>query len=405
MKKILFIALITVMTLLAVYALLVRTRQGNLLFSAVWSSRSMTHAFPKFKSGEVTQIQIRWKKISSTLQRKDGKWFLKERAFLPASAGKIANLLSALSSVSPVKELRNCSEEVISDLHLTDGDPDGKKIPGIRVILKDANGKELFNILLGKGHFLLPEDGMNRSANAEGRYVLIRNRVFLIPLVFEECHPVPAAWVEALRLQDLQKTLYMASYHKAAGQTRAQARFQVFRRGTNHPFTLLYPKGKQADNTLLSGIAAELSKPFTGDYFSGNAAALAGREMQGLLLRTADGFQYRLHVIDHNDQTDVVSLSVQYDPSKVLPIPGEKKEALAKRKEVLAKRFEQEKFYTEGKLFLTGKKLKTLLGVLPVKEGRKKIPAANPVKRNSAGNSKHSATEKKASKLSVNKNP
>ena len=150
----------------------------------------------------------------------------------------------------------------------------------------------------------------------------------------------------------------------------------MFRRSTAHPFTLLQPrdKGKQADNAILSGIAAELSKPFTGDYFTGNVNALAGKESFFLLIRTSDGFQYRLQVIEHNAQTDVVSLAVQYDPAKVLPVPGESPQNLAERKKILAKRFEEEKFYTEGKLFLTGKQLKKRLLIPPVK---KKVPTAN----------------------------
>ena len=209
--------------------------------------------------------------------------------------------------------------------------------------LKNASGKELFRILLGKGHFLRPEEGTTQRGNAEGRYVLVNGKVYLIPLVFEECHPVPSAWVEALQLKDLQKSLLMTDWKIPANQTKAQILFQVFRRSTAHPFTLLQPrdKGTQADNAILSGIAAELSKPFTGDYFTGNVNALAGKESVFLLIRTSDGFQYRLQVIEHNAQTDVVSLAVQYDPAKVLPVPGESPQNLAERKKILAKRFEE----------------------------------------------------------------
>ena len=370
---ILYTLLLIALTLLAVCAL----RKDSSLGSFPARGKHVLLPFPHFKTADVAQIEISWKEVKTSLIRKEGKWYLLQQGSLPASANKINNLLSALHSVSPVKELRNASKELLEDLHLTDPDSGSKKIPGIRVILKDASSGELFNILLGKGHFLRPEEGRNRSNQAEGRYVLVNGKVYLIPLVFEECHPVPAAWVEPLQLKELQKSLFMAAWKIPANQTKGEILFRVFRRSTAHPFTLLRPndKGKQADNAILSGIAAELSKPFTGGYFTGNLRKLAGKESVFLLIRTSEGFQYRLQVTDHDAQTDVAALAIQYDPAKVLPIPGESPKALGERKKVLAKRFEEEKFYAEGKLFLTGKRLKELLQIPPVK-AKKKAPGA-----------------------------
>ena len=363
MKKIVYIVIFAGMTLLALYCF----RPGTFRNGFSVRGKHAIQAFPRFRTEDVARIEIRWKEIASTLIRKEGKWFLTQRGLLPASENRIHNLLSALSSVSPVKEVRNSSAELLEELHLTEKPTDPKKVPGVRVILKNNAGKELFNILLGKGHFLRPDSNGTSSTNAEGRYVLTNGKISLIPLVFEECHPVPAAWVEPLRLRELQRSLYMAAWKIPAGQTKAQLLFQVFRRSTAHPFTLMQPKGKKADNALLSGLAAELSKPFTGDYFTGNIAALAGKESIFLLIRTSDGFQYRLQLTEYNDQTDVVSLAVKYDPAKVPGIPGETRKAFEERKKALAKRFEEEKFYAEGKLFLTGKRLKELLLIPPFK--------------------------------------
>lgn len=367
-----YTASLGILTLLAVCAL----RQDLSRGYSAFRDKHTLQPFPRFKTADVAQLQIRWKNIESTMIRKNGRWLLLQRGSMPASENRINNLISALNSVSPVKELHGRSADLLEDLHLTGGDSATEKIPGVSVTLKNASGKELFRILLGKGHFLRPEEGTTQRGNAEGRYVLVNGKVYLIPLVFEECHPVPSAWVEALQLKDLQKSLLMTAWKIPANQTKAQILFQVFRRSTAHPFTLLQPrdKGKQADNAILSGIAAELSKPFTGDYFTGDVNALAGKESVFLLIRTSDGFQYRLQVIEHNAQTDVVSLAVQYDPAKVLPVPGESPQNLAERKKILAKRFEEEKFYTEGKLFLTGKQLKKRLLIPPVK---KKVPTTN----------------------------
>ena len=102
-------------------------------------------------------------------------------------------------------DLEGYDAEILERLRLITDDP--QIVPGITVTLRDASGAQKFRIVLGKGHFVKPEPGMPPTENAEGRYVRIGDGVYLIARVFEDCHPIPPAWVEPLRLFNLNKAL------------------------------------------------------------------------------------------------------------------------------------------------------------------------------------------------------
>ena len=327
-----------------------------------YSARGIKVSLPVYKAEQVAKIVIRWRNIHTTMKLKNGRWILEERGNRPASVPRISALLNSLGSLAPVKELQNVSPEILRELRLVDSDP--KLVPGVRVILYDHADRELFNMLLGKGHFVHPEPGMPPAADAEGRYVLIGGKVYLIPVVFENCHPLPAVWVEPLRMHELRRSLRMTVQRFEKGRGRAV--WSVYRKSTAHPFTLAYPAGKTAENQLLSGLADHLSKPFTLDYFTPEKQQKVELK-QRLVIHCADGFVYLLDLYEGNDQYDVASLQIRYDPEKVLRFPGETDSQHQKRCAELNKRFVQEKNYSSGHFFKTGKGLSRMLDIIPEK--------------------------------------
>ena len=115
-----------------------------------YSARGLHISLPAAKSEKAAKIVVRWRDVHTTLCLKNGRWILEERGSRPASVPRISALLNSLSMLAPVKELRNVTPEILRQLRLVENDP--KLVPGVRLILYDRNDRELFNILLGKGH-------------------------------------------------------------------------------------------------------------------------------------------------------------------------------------------------------------------------------------------------------------
>lgn len=332
-----------------------------------YSARGIHAGLPSFQAEKTAKITIRWRNVHSTLTLKNGRWIIEERNGRPASVPRISALLNSLNTLSPVKELAIATPEILRELHLLENDPE--QIPGVRVTLSDADGRELFSILLGKGHFVRPEPGLPPSPDAEGRYVRINGKVYLLPVVLENCHPIPAAWVEPLRLHELRRALRMTMQRFENGHGKPV--WAVYRRSTAHPFSMSYPVGKNTDNRLLSGLAEQLSKAFTSDYFTPEKDQRIELK-QRLTIHNADGFTYQLDLFEGTDRYDVVALHLQYDENKVLRMPGETDEQFKIRRQGLAKRFDFESGYYAGQKFITGKELSTLLDVIPEKQTGKK---------------------------------
>ena len=328
-----------------------------------YSARGLRVSLPTAKAEQAAKIVIRWRNVHATLLLKNGQWVIEEQGYRKASVPRISALLNSLSTLSPVKQLYNVTPETLRQLRLVENDP--KLIPGVRLILYDRENRELFNILLGKGHFVRPEPGMPSSGNAEGRYVLIGGKVYLIPVVFENCHPVPAAWVEPLRMYELRRALAISSQRFDNGKGRLL--WSVFRKSTAHPFTLAYPAGKKAENQLLSGLADRLSKPFTMDYFIPDQKSGNPVFQQRLTIRCADGFSYILSIAPGPEQYDIAGLQVEFDPRKVLRIPGETDVQYQRRCQVLRQRFEFENGYSAGLLFKAPKEIGRMLTIIPEK--------------------------------------
>lgn len=332
-----------------------------------YSARGIHAGLPSFQAEKTAKITIRWRNVHSTLTLKNGRWIIEERNGRPASVPRISALLNSLNTLSPVKELAIATPDILRELHLLENDPE--QIPGVRVTLSDADGRELFSILLGKGHFVRPEPGLPPSPDAEGRYVRINGKVYLLPVVLENCHPIPAAWVEPLRLHELRRALRMTMQRFENGHGKPV--WAVYRRSTAHPFSMSYPVGKNTDNRLLSGLAEQLSKAFTSDYFTPEKDQRIELK-QRLTIHNADGFTYQLDLFEGTDRYDVVALHLQYDENKVLRMPGETDEQFRIRRQGLAKRFDFESGYYAGQKFITGKELSTLLDVIPEKQTGKK---------------------------------
>ena len=341
------------LTVLAVFALLKRSH-------APAAGAGMRSEIPRFRPEEIAEVKIEWRTNSVTLEKKDGNWKLAERGMKNASASKVARLLESLSTLGAVKKLDDCGRDILERLRLVTDDP--QIIPGITVTLHDAAGREKFRIILGKGHFVKPEPGMPPAENAEGRYVRIDDSVYLIAKVFEDCHPVPSAWVEPLRLFSLNKAL------RITASEDGKPLWSVIRGSTAHPFTAALPAGGKVDAGILSKLADLLSKPFGLDLSLEDPAKLAFART--VRFSCADGFDYLLRVARQNKREYAI-VQVSFAPDKVAALPGENASRLLKRKAMLQSRLNFERRYFHDNLFLVSDqaKLYEQIGRSPVKSG------------------------------------
>ncbi len=324
-----------------------------------YSARNIRGNIPAFKPEDVANISVSWRDIHTNLVMKDGRWQIEERGARPASVPKITELLNSLSSLYPVKVLQPCTDEILAELRLIDSDP--KQIPGVRVTLKDAAGKELFGILLGKGHFVRPEPGLPPAQNAEGRYVRIGKKAYLIPKVFENCHPVPGAWVEPLRLGDLRTALQITASSEKDGKTSTL--WSVARNSTSQPFEFGFPPEKKVDSRMLSSLAEKLSKPFSSDFCMEPSVRI--RYTLRLRIVCSDGFRYTLHLADGGEKQDIAMLEVAFRPESVVEAPGETPERKKQRIQALQARFDYENRYFNGQAFLIAKDLMPQIAATP----------------------------------------
>ena len=338
------------------------------------SGRGIHAALPASRVENTAKSVISWRDGRTTLIRRDGQWLLEERGGRPASSVRVAALLNSLTGLTPVKEIQNVTPEILRELRLVDRDPE--QIPGVRVKLYDRENRVLFDLLLGKGHFVRPEPGLPPSPDAEGRYVLTGGKVYLLPVVFENCHPVPAGWVDQLHLNELRKALVMTVRRLENGQKKIL--WSVFRSSTAHPFLMSAPKhGSPAENQLLSGMADRLSKPFTADYYIPKQGERFTPKYE-LLIRCADGFVYQLELAPGNAEFDIASLTVQYSASAVQRFPGETDPQYQRRLQELEQRFKRERDFTAGQYFQADRDLARMLEIVPEKPTGKAPPGPFP---------------------------
>ena len=138
---------------------------------------------PNLKLADVAYIQVRDARNVATLARKDNRWVVEERGGYPANFQEISDVVIKLIELKVVQ-----SEEIGASLlprvglapppekPAADAKEDKTKEIGTRVEMKDAAGKTLATLTLGK--VVLKKDPGNPLPNAQngvpaGRYVQV----------------------------------------------------------------------------------------------------------------------------------------------------------------------------------------------------------------------------------------
>jgi len=191
--------------LILIAALVVLGGAGLLLFwqdySAYRDSGTKIGAplLPNLKVADVAEIRLQDDKKTSTLQRKENTWVVTERGGYPANVAAISALMVKLIELKITQ-----SEQVAAKLYprLNLGEPGTGEGAGTAMEFKDAAGKSLARIILGKK--VLKKDPVNplpgaRDGVPAGRYVLppeAKDRVVAVSDPLNAVEADPAKWLK-----------------------------------------------------------------------------------------------------------------------------------------------------------------------------------------------------------------
>ena len=149
---------------------------------------------PNLRVADVVQLELRDVKSKVTLVRKEKGWVVQERNGYPADFKSISDLIIKLSDLKVVQS-ETVGESLLPRVELVE--PGKGEGAGTQVELKDAAGKTLANVVLGKK--ILKKDPGNPLPIAQdgvpaGRYVRViegKERVVVVsdPLTIAEAQP------------------------------------------------------------------------------------------------------------------------------------------------------------------------------------------------------------------------
>ncbi len=146
------------------------------------------------QAAEIASIRIAEPKAALTVQRKDERWVIAERAGFPADVGKVRGfVLQALSL--KVGQSEPLGEKDRARLNLD--------ASGTQVEFADAEGKPLARLIVGKKYFKREVDDPDK-ARADGRFVALPGElgtVYLVSDPLAQASARSAEWIERSAFQ------------------------------------------------------------------------------------------------------------------------------------------------------------------------------------------------------------
>ena len=172
---------------------------------------------PNLKVADVAQIELRDAKQKSTLVRKDTGWVVQERSGYPAEFKAISDLIIKLIDLKVV-QAETIGDSLMPRVQLVEPAKvkEGGEGAGTQIEMKDASGKTLANIVLGKT--ILKRDPGNPLPNAvdgvpAGRYVRVleKNNVVVVSDPLANATAEPGKWLDkSFAKADRIKTLALS---------------------------------------------------------------------------------------------------------------------------------------------------------------------------------------------------
>ncbi len=154
---------------------------------------------PEFKVADVAQVELRDAKSKVTLVRRENRWVVLERKEYSADFKAISDLIIKLIDLKVV-QADPIGEALLPRVELVE--PGKGEGAGTQIEMKDAGGKTLANVILGRK--VLKKDPGNPLPAAQdgvpaGRYVRVLNdkeRVVVVSDPLNNAEALPGRWVD-----------------------------------------------------------------------------------------------------------------------------------------------------------------------------------------------------------------
>jgi hypothetical protein len=293
------------------------------------------------KAAAVTAIQIREPKATLTLERRDERWVVIERAGFPADLDRVRDF------VIKAIELRIGQSEPIGDKDRARLNLDAS---GTLVEFKDAQGKPLARFIAGRKYFKREPESADKAAG-DGRFVLLPDepgRVVVVSNPLTQATAKSADWISHSGLA--VEKINTLEYQPAAGDG-----WKIERSGDNAEWKLAGAKPhEKLEITKANSAAYSLTNLDVADVAPKDAQD-TGLEKPALVTATTfEGLSYTVQVGKLAGDQYYVAASVSGEPK------AEGKDA-EERDKILAERLPREKALATHVLLVAKNRLDDVL--------------------------------------------
>lgn len=252
--------------------------------------------FEKFPASDIASVAIRGAKGTVTLTRKDGKWVVAEREDYPANAGYANDLIRTLEELKVTRGME--AGPSFAPRFGMDENSNNAEDRGITAVFKDASGKDLATVSLGKNIETAADPNAMGGGGAVGRY--IRNHAdesgfYAVSEMFPSVSDEPSRWLED-DFFSLEKIKSISLSNKG----KDDIAWKITRESEEAEFKLENAAaGEVLDTSVVTPLKSLLSYARFNDVIS-KADATTRADAEGkrkAVIETFEGFTYTLDII------------------------------------------------------------------------------------------------------------
>lgn len=295
---------------------------------------------PDLQVNDVAAITIKGGTNETTVARVDNRWRVKERANYPANYGTISSFLLKAADLKAA-QVEEVGPSMLPRYGLL---PPGEGTNTATLVeLKDASGKTLKSLLLGKQHMRKsgrpsPFGDGDDAGYPDGRYLKVgidAKTVALVSDTLSQLEPKPDQW--------LDKEFFKVEKAKTLTVTHAEPTnsFKLLRETEGGEWKLADARpGESLDSGKIGGLSMPLSGPsFTDVLGPDTAPASVGLDKPTVVaLETFEGLSYTVNVGTKTNDTYPVTLTVSGAFTRERTAPADEK---PEDKERLDKEFQE----------------------------------------------------------------
>jgi hypothetical protein len=303
--------------------------------------------FKNYKLNDIAAIDIRGE-TNLTLERKDTGWCVAQRGDYPANLTQIKELLLKMGDLKIVQS-DPIGASQLARMHLAE--PGKGPDSAILLEFKDAQGKPLESLLLGKKHTQKSDRPAPMQYGdegfADGRYVMLggdTKTVLTISDALNTVDPKAADWLnkDFFKVEKPQTISFVS--------TNATNSWKLSRASESAPWVMAEPKaGEVLDTNKASSLTSALSFPSFVDVAMDAAPDKTGLDQPLIVtIETFDHFTYRLkigHKTPENDYNLNVAVTAEIPAARVTG-----KDEKADEKAKLDKEFQEKTKQQQDKL-------------------------------------------------------